>query len=670
MNTCAYDLLLSVRNLIEGTPVSVVAATRHSRPALTPPRVRPARLLRNVFDVAEARWALGSVVLFGLGGAAHLSDLPTWTFWVLYLVCYAVGGWEPAWAGIQALREKTLDVDLLMIVAAVAAAAIGQVFDGALLIIIFSSSGALEAIATRRTEESVRALLTLAPAQATRVQPNGTGSEELVDAEELAVGDHILIRPGERIGADGTVVAGESDVEQATITGEPLPLAKSDGDDVFAGTLNGTGVLTVRVDKPAAETVVARIVAMVAEASETKANTQLFIEKVEQRYSALMVLATLLLLIVPLGFGAEFEPTLLRAMTFMIVASPCAVVLATMPPLLAAMANAGRHGVLVKSAVALEKLSQVNQVAFDKTGTLTLGTPRVTDVQAFGIGTDDLLALAASAELSSEHPVGRAVVVAAVEAGLPLHNARGFAATPGRGVVAVVGEHRVEVGSPNLLTDDEPVAREVVTKFESEGRTAVVVLVGGESAGVIALADEVREAAIPVVAQLRSLTGNTPILLTGDNQAAATALAISLGIEDVRSRLLPEHKAAAIAELQAAGQSVAIVGDGINDAPAMATAHVGIAMGRTGSDLALETSDAVLVRDDLTLLPTAISVARRAERIVKANLVFAGAVITVLVIWDLAGTLPLPLGVAGHEGSTIVVALNGMRLLRERAWKV
>jgi heavy metal translocating P-type ATPase len=650
--------------------VSVLAEASPSRTATTPPSVRPARLLRTVFEVAEARWAVGAVVLFGLGGAAHLSDLPTWTFWALYLACYAVGGWEPGWAGIRALREKTLDVDLLMIVAAVAAAAIGQVFDGALLIVIFSTSGALEAIATRRTEESVRALLTLAPAQAARVRPNGTGSEELVAAEDLTVGDHILIRPGERIGADGTVVAGRSDVEQATITGEPLPVVRSDGDMVFAGTLNGTGVLTVRVDKPAAESVVARIVAMVAEASETKANTQLFIEKVEQRYSVVMVLATLALLVVPLGFGGEFEPTLLRAMTFMIVASPCAVVLATMPPLLAAMANAGRHGVLLKSAVALEKLSQIDRVAFDKTGTLTLGTPRVTDVQAFGMTTDALLALAAAAEQASEHPLGRAVVVAALDAELPLHNAQGFAATPGRGVVAFVGEHQVEVGSPDLLTDDEQAACAVVTRFESDDQTAVVVLVGGEPAGVIALADEVREAARPVVEQLRSLTGSSPILLTGDNHATATALAKSLGIEDVRSRLLPEHKAAAIAELQAAGLTVAIVGDGINDAPAMATAHVGIAMGRTGSDLALETSDAVLVRDDLTLLPTAIAVARRAERIVKANLVFAGAVITALVIWDLAGTLPLPLGVAGHEGSTIVVALNGMRLLRERAWRI
>ncbi|MET4078685.1 HAD-IC family P-type ATPase [Janibacter sp. UYMM211] len=305
-----------------------------------------------VFSVPEARWASAATVLFVMGALAHLAGVPAWLYWSIYLACYVTGGWEPLIAGIQALQEKTLDVDLLMIVAAIAAAAIGQVFDGALLIVIFATSGALEAVATKRTTDSVRALLTLAPERAALV--GGDGVEEVVEAAALMPGDLIVVRPGERIGGDGTVVRGQSEVDQATITGEPLPVAKGEGDEVFAGTLNGTGTVTIRVDKHPAQSVVARIVAMVEEASATKARTQLFIDKIEQRYSVGVVVSTLLLLAVPLMlFDAQFQPTLLRAMTFMIVASPCAVVLATMPPLLAAMANAGRHGVLVTAGAAV-----------------------------------------------------------------------------------------------------------------------------------------------------------------------------------------------------------------------------------------------------------------------------------------------------------------------------
>lgn len=632
---------------------------------------RPVPLHRTIWQVAEARWATAATALFAIGGIVHLAGGPTWLFWTLYLACYAAGGWEPALAGLQALRERTLDVDVLMIVAALAAAAIGQVFDGALLIVIFATSGALEAIATRRTQDSVRALLHLAPERAVRVLADG--GEEQVDTADLVPGDLVLVRPGNRIGADGAVVDGASDVDQASITGEPLPVAKQVGAEVFAGTVNGAGVLTVRVERAAADSVVARIVTMVEEASETKARTQLFIEKVEQRYSVVVVVATLLLLGVPLLLGAAFEPTLLRAMTFMIVASPCAIVLATMPPLLAVMANAGRHGVLLKSAVALERLAQVDRVAFDKTGTLTLGTPEVVDVAllpdagAAGLTEDGVVTLAAAAERGSEHPVGRAVVRYAEGLALAVPPAHDFLATPGRGVTATVAGRVVEVASPRGAA--EPAVARVVAAQEAGGRTAILVLLDGRACGVIALADRVRPDAPAAVAALDTLTGSSPVLLTGDNRAAADALATRVGIGEVRAGLLPEHKVDAVRSLQAAGHRVALVGDGINDAPAMATAHVGIAMGRTGSDLATETSDAVLVRDDLTALPRAIALSRRAERVVKANLVFASAVIVVLVTWDVVGTLPLPIGVAGHEGSTVVVALNGLRLLRAKAWR-
>ena len=342
------------------------------RESATSPATAPTRVSTGLWSLPEVRWALLATVLFAAGLLLRLASGPGWLSAVVLAACYLAGGWEPAAAGWQALRERTLDVDLLMIVAAVGAAAIGQVVDGGLLIVIFATSGAQEAYATKRTADSVNALLTLAPEQATLLGRDSI--EAVVDTASLQVGDEILIRPGERIGADGTVTDGTSEVDQASVTGEPMPLLREPGDEVFAGTLNTHGALRVRVTRPASESVVARIVALVEQASATKAKAQLFVEKIEQRYSITVVLTTLLVFAIPLALGASLRPTLLRAMTFMIVASPCAVVLATMPPLLSAIANAGRHGVLVKSAIVMEQLGQTTQVAFDKTGTLTQGT--------------------------------------------------------------------------------------------------------------------------------------------------------------------------------------------------------------------------------------------------------------------------------------------------------
>jgi heavy metal translocating P-type ATPase len=622
------------------------------------------------FALPEVRWATVATVLFVFGLAAQFGGAPAWIWWALYLACYVTGGWEPALAGLRALRARTLDVDLLMIVAAIGAAAIGQVLDGGLLIVIFATSGALEAVLTQRTADSVRSLLDLAPERATVIAESG--DETVVDAATLSVGDVIVVRPGERVSADGQVVSGASDVDQASITGEPLPIAKQAGDEVFAGTRNGTGVLRVRVDRAAADTVVARIVAMVAEASATKAKAQLFIEKVEQYYSVGVVATTLAVFFVPFAFGAALQPSLLRAMTFMIVASPCAVVLATMPPLLAAMATVGRNGVLVKSAVVMEQLGSVTAVAFDKTGTLTQGTPRLSDIKALDesrYDADVVLTLAAAAEHPSEHPLAQAIVAAARDRGLPLPTVEEFDAAPGRGVRAIVDGHEIAVGSPmHLLPDaDAPVAAAVAV-LEAAGKTVVIVLVDNLAVGIMALADRLRPGAADTVAELTTLTGTTPVLLTGDNSRAATTLATEVGIADVRAGLLPQDKVTAVRALENTGLRVLIVGDGVNDAPALAAAHTGIAMGRAGSDLALETADAVIVRDELATLPKVIALSRRARRIVIANLTIAATFITVLVLWDLLGHLPLPLGVAGHEGSTVIVGLNGMRLLAQHTW--
>ncbi|MFD7015750.1 heavy metal translocating P-type ATPase [Streptomyces sp. NPDC059928] len=649
---------------------------RPERAVPAAPRTVPRRRTR-VFALAEARWAAAALVLFLIALPLQLTGAPAWAWGPLYAAAYVTGGWEPAWAGLTTLREKTLDVDLLMIVAAIGAASIGQVMDGALLIVIFATSGALEALATARTQDAVRGLLDLAPAVATRLADDG--SESTVPTQELVAGDTVLVRPGERVGADGRVLAGASEVDQATITGEPLPVAKEAGDEVFAGTLNGTGALRVKVERDASDSVIARIVAMVEEASETKAPTQLFIEKVEQRYSLGMVFATVAVFAVPLAFGADLTASLLRAMTFMIVASPCAVVLATMPPLLSAIANAGRHGVLVKSAVVMERLVQVDAVALDKTGTLTEGTPRVTDIRPLpgsGLAEDALLALAAAAEHPSEHPLARAVVDAARTRRLGIADIRDFTSTPGVGVSATVDGHTVTVGAPaRLLAGDDDAgsaarAAEAAADLEDGGRTAVLVLRDSVPVGVLGIADRLRLDAAATVVALTRLTGSTPMLVTGDNPRAAARLAAEVGItgDEVHAGLLPQDKVEAVRRLEGHGRKVLVIGDGVNDAPALAAAHTGIAMGRAGSDLALETADAVIVRDELATVPTVVSLSRAARRLVVQNLIIAGVFISGLVIWDLVGVLPLPLGVLGHEGSTVIVGLNGLRLLRDAAW--
>ncbi|WP_055474967.1 heavy metal translocating P-type ATPase [Gordonia sp. HS-NH1] len=609
----------------------------------------PRSIFRTGLRLPEVRWAGIALALFLAGWLLQLCEAPEWAWWTAYLACYLSGGWEPTRSGLQELRQRRLDVDLLMIVAAIAAASIGQVFDGALLIVIFATSGALEVVVTQRTADSVTALLGLAPERATRYHDDGSTVE--VDCRDLEVGQRILVRPGERIGADGVVLRGRSEVDQQAVTGESIPVLRDAGDDVLSGTVNGTGALIVEVARPASESVIARIATLVAEASETKAPTQLFLEKVEQAYSVTVVVATLLVLGVPMVlFDNTFDEALLRAIVFMIVASPCAVVLSTMPPLLASIANAGRHGVLVKSAAVMESVGRTSVVAFDKTGTLTEGRPQVVDVTALdGREPSEVLALAAAVEHPSEHPLGRAIVAAAIDRGLDIETVEDFRALPGRGVTGAVRGHRITVERADA---------------DSTG-TVVGVLVDGSEVGRIELVDRLRDDAAEAVRLIGDVTSGPVLLLTGDRPSVAADVADRTGIEAVHADLLPEDKVRIVGET---GGHVLVVGDGINDAPALMAAGTGVAMGRRGADLAVQTADAIIVRDDLTAVAALIRLSRLARRYVIANLCIAGTMIVTLVTWDLVGTLPLPLAVAGHEGSTVLVALNGARLLRRSAW--
>jgi Cd2+/Zn2+-exporting ATPase len=550
-----------------------------------------------------------------------------------------------------------------------------------------------------RTHASVRALLDMAPKEADLYRD---GQIVRVPVEDLEVGAVVLVRPGAQIPADGLVVKGESAVNEASITGESMPVEKRPGARAFAGTLNGQGALDVRVTTPVGDSTLARIVAVVREAREQKAQSQDFTDRVIGQYYAYAVVGiTLLAILIPLLFlGWDLPTTLYRAMTLMVVASPCALVISIPAALLSALASAARGGVLFKGGRHLEAAARVKVVAFDKTGTLTTGRPGVVAIIPVGL-TDErrttndertaapfvpgssslapaddqlgelteaqvrLFALGAAIERFSEHPLARAIVKGVEERGIPIPAADEFEALTGAGAHATVLGRRMRIGRPTLFGQLTPDVAIEVHAQETQGRT--VVLLGDEVPwGLIAIADTVRPEAAAAVARLKSSGIERVVLLTGDNANVAHALGTALGVDEVRAELLPNEKVAAITELQQRYGPVAMVGDGVNDAPALATAALGVAMGAAGTDVALESADVLLMGDDLGRLPGALDLARRARRIIRQNLVFAFTVIATLMLLTVVGNVALPLGVVGHEGSTLLVVANGLRLLVRR----
>lgn len=612
--------------------------------------------------------------------------LPGALIWGLYLLAYVSGGFysvQEAWAS---LRARRFDVNVLMIVAAIGAAAVGQPREGAVLMFLFSLSNTLETYAMGRTHASIRALLDMTPKEAECYRDDALVR---VPVEALQVDDVVLVRPGTQIPADGLVLRGESAVNEASITGESMPVEKAAGRRVFAGTLNGQGALDVRVTTPVENSTLARIVQVVREAREQKAQSQDFTDRViGQYYAYAVVIITLLaLLIPPLAFGWDMRSAFYRAMTLMVVASPCALVISIPAALLSALASAARTGVLFKGGRHLETAARVRVVAFDKTGTLTTGRPGVVAVIPFDeqgtssdaaqlvadVGLDALtptqmriLMIAAAIERYSEHPLAHAVVRGAEERDIAIPNAADFEALTGVGAQATVDGQRLRIGRPSLWHDLSLTTSALIVAQERQGRT--VVLLGDDRApwGLIAIADTVRPESNATIARLKQLGIERVVLLTGDNERAGTAIGKMLGIDDVYAELLPHEKVATIKQLQERYGPVAMVGDGVNDAPALATAALGVAMGAAGTDVALESADVLLMSDDLSRLPDALAIARRARRIVHQNLAFAFTVMLTLMALAITGEIALPLGVIGHEGSTLIVVANGLRLLLPR----
>src|SRR5579883_982695 len=553
---------------------------------------------------------------------------------------YVIGGYESAREGLTTLfQEQELDVDLLMIVAALGAAGLGIwrheyffIVDGATLILIFAVSGALEGYAMRRTERSIRSLMSLAADTATVLRGD---REAVVPVSALSVGDRILVRPGELIPTDGLIHAGHSALNQAAITGESMPVEKSVGDEVFAGTLNGNGALQLVVHQPPESSLIQRVIRLVEQAQTETPPSQQFIERFERGYAKVIVFAGLLLAILPpVLLGWPWETTIYRALIFLVVASPCALMAAIMPTLLSGIANAARQGILFKDGAQLELIGRVRAIAFDKTGTLTVGQPQAYKVLPVdGYTEADVLRLAAALESVSEHPLGEAIVQAAQ--GLQWSAATDVQAHPGQGITGNVANQPVMVGNGNFIAATTGYLAEMLVDaaqaLEQEGQTVVWVAQGRQVIGLIAVADRLRPHVAETITRLRQLGIEQIVMLTGDNERTAQSIAKTIGLDQVYADLLPEDKLHVIQRLQQTYQRVAMIGDGINDAPALAQASVGVAMGIAGSDVALETADIVLMSDRVEKLEQAIRLSRRSHRVVRQNIVFAIGFIVLLL---------------------------------------
>jgi Cd2+/Zn2+-exporting ATPase len=634
---------------------------------------------------------LAAGLLIALAVMMQLAGLPETVVAAVFVAAIVTGGYYIGRSGWVALRTaRTLDMNALMTIAAVGAIFVGEWAEGAVAMFLFSLGNTMEGYTMDRARNAIRSLMDLSPRRATVVH----GSQERqVPVEELRAGDRILVRPGERIPMDGQILSGESAVNQAPITGESVPVDKTSDDEVYAGTINGQGALTVRVTRLAADTTIARIIKMVEEAQAQKAPSQRFVDRFARVYTPLViVIAAGVAFLPPLAgwlsgagtFGALFGEWVYRALVLLVIACPCALVISTPVSIVSAIASAARAGVLIKGGAHLESLGALKVMAFDKTGTLTAGQPQVVEVRCFdhteGLSWSDcadcraLLADVATIERQSEHPLARAVVAEAEAHGLTseLAAAEAVEAITGRGVRGQVNGHSMTVGTHTYIHESDPdlvdsPLCDAVHAAQAAGQTVMVIR--DDCCGVrghIAVADTVRPGVGQVLSALDKVGIEHTVMLTGDNEATARAIATAAGVDDVRAELLPEQKVAAIEAMLDRYEAVAMVGDGVNDAPALARATVGIAMGAAGTDAALETADVALMADDLSKLPFAVSLSQQARRIIRQNVALSLGIKALFLALAIGGAATLWMAVFADVGASLIVTLNGMRLLRRR----
>ncbi|HEY9480266.1 MAG TPA: heavy metal translocating P-type ATPase, partial [Gemmatimonadaceae bacterium] len=643
---------------------------------------------------ADARYYLRVtlVVAVGMIAGAILQWVPgepsPWR-WLPLGVAYLVGGWRIALDSWRQLRdEQRLSIDFLMGAAALGAAVVGSPFEGTILIFLFSLSNTLEHYALGRTRSAIAMLMDLRPREATLVDSEGREAGR-VPVDDLVPGQAVLVRPGERIAADGVVRSGRSDVDQAAITGESAPVTKSVGDDVFAGTIAQGGSLIVNVTRRADETLLARIVRLVEEAQKERAPAQHFIDRFAHPYTIAVVLATALVAVIPPWlFGAAWDDALYRAMTLLVVASPCALVISTPSAILSGIANGARNGILFKGGAYLDLAGSIDTVAFDKTGTLTVGRPHLVAIATEHNAVDaspgptaewgasptaeeiEVLRAAAAVELTAEHHTARAIVEAARSQRLEIPRARDFEAIVGEGVTGVVDGDRVWVGNDRIAARMSARISPALLGWSAEqlarARSVVYVGAGTRVMGAMSFGDSLKPNAAATVRHLKYEGIRWITILSGDHPLAVRAIASELGADEVRAGLLPHEKVDAVRALGARSRGVAMVGDGVNDAPAMAAATLGVAMGAAGTDVAIETADVVLMSDDVEKIDYVIHLGKRARRVVRQNVFFSVGWMLLLVVIALAVGIPLTLAVVAHEGSTLIVVLNGLRLLGGR----
>lgn len=616
---------------------------------------------------AELARSVASGVVLAAGYALEKSGLGFGVALPVYLVSYLLGGYDIARHGLMALAKGRFTIDLLMTVAAGGAAILGEWAEGGLLLFLFSLGHALEEEAMDRARGAITALGDLSPKTA-RVRRDGQMLE--VPVEELLRGDTVVVRAGERVPVDGTVEAGRSSIDESALTGESVPVEKEAGDGVYAGSVNGDGTLDVLVSKLASDSTLSRVVALVAEAETQKSPTQMVVDRIAGFFVPATLVTVGIVWIAPPLFGwLSWSDAFLRSMAVLVSASPCALAIATPAAVLSGIARAANRGVLVKGGVHLENLGRLQAIAFDKTGTITKGKPQVTAVRPVGETSEsDLLETAASVESSSTHPLARAIVAEAKERELTIIEAEDVETVQGKGLRARIGGHSVAVGTPALLAEvgAAPTPEQVADAegLEADGNTVILVQRDGALLGTIAVADRPRDNARESLQRLRDLGVTELVMLTGDNPRVAKAIATEVGLNDFRAGLLPADKLTAIEEISDRSGDVGMLGDGVNDAPALARASVGIAMGAAGTDVALETADVALMADDLSVLPFAIGLGRRTRAVITQNLVVALGVVAILVPSSVLGIAGIGTAIILHEGSTLAVVANALRLLR------
>lgn len=583
-----------------------------------------------------------------------------------YVGAVAVGGYRTARRGLYALRSFTLDMNFLVAVAAAGAVALGEYLEAAGVVLLFSLGNTLEARSVQKARDAISALVNLSPKTATVLS---RGEQQTKRISEVRVGDSILVKPGESVGLDGVVAEGESSVDEAVVTGESMPVEKSAGDRVLAGSINGHGSLTIRVERESEDSTVARIIELVSEAQSQKAPTEMVTERFGRLYTPFITLAAVLVAVVPpLAFGEAWHPWLYKSLVLLVVACPCALVISAPVAMVSAIANAARHGLLFRGGMFIEALARTRVVAFDKTGTLTVGKPGVTDIFCVKDGDDDrLLTIAAAVEAHSEHPLAGAIKNYARDRGLPVAKVSKFKAFPGGGVAGIVDAEQYFVGSHRLMNQENlpfQQAKQKAEGFENEGKTVLFVSSRRELLGEIAVADLPRREASRTIRELRAAGIKGVYMLTGDNMATAKSMSAALGLNGYYAELLPEDKVTVVAKLEERHGGVAMVGDGINDTPALARASVGVAMGAAGSEAALQAADVALMGDDIGFLVDAILLGKRTMRTVTQNIAFSIAVVVALITATVVGRLNLAMGVVGHEVSALLVIANGLRLLK------